>query len=361
MIARRYSACLGWIGSVVFAAVAFAQAPPGVGPPIPAPDPANFTFPALQQVSPRLDFGAHAPLTFISETMTFVNSGKVPITLERAQGECSCTDATILGDLKPIQPGEKVDVLVAVEFPRESALYTKKLLIYEKGNPVPFQAPFDFEVGYAITINGGPRYAIVTELGGRITLESRTKTPFKVLSISGMAPMYDSFDPAKDALRDTYAVFYTLEGLKGAELPRWLVIETDHPDAEMMTVAARIKGGNWFIDKTQWHAMDEFIALGRISASGPTRTTMLFTGKAVLPGKILTIKSSNTSLGVQVVAVRQPDRGGGMQVDMDIIPRPDLKGFASTIATIDYDGASARFDLFCRIDPNIPAPPVPNK
>lgn len=350
--------------SFVLAALASAvsaQVAPLTGP---TPQPAQAEqpkYPTLQLVSPRLDFGTHGALSFLSETMTFVNSGTKPITLERAQGECSCTDATILGNTTDIPPGEKIEVLVAVEFPREAGLYSKNVLIYEKGNPVPFPVPFDFEVGYPILINGGPRYAIVNEPGGQVTLKSRTDTPFSVRSISGMAPMYDSFDPAKDPPRTEYTVFYKFETVNALELPRWLIIETDHPDAEMMAIPARFRGYDSFIDKTKWHAMDEFITLGTISAKGPTRTSMLFTGKAVQPGKRILVKSGNPNLGVQVANVRRPDRGGGMQIDFDVYPSPHAKGFQSAIVTIDYDDASARFDIFCRLDPDLPAPPVPNR
>lgn len=360
MIGGRFQTAMCSTMLVMCVSGARGQAPAAEGPPVPPVAETSLSHPTLELVSPRLDFGAHKPLTFISDTMTFVNNGKKPLTLEKAQGECSCTDATILGDSKEIQPGEKVDVLVAVEFPRESGLYTKKVLLFEKGNPVPLPMPFDFEVGYPIVVNGGPRYAIVTDLGGKITLQSRNKTPFKVLSVSGMAPMYEGFDPAVDPLRDNYSVLYKLEEVDRNEPPRWLVIETDHPDAEMIPIPARFQGYNSLIDKSQWHAMDEFIALGSISSHGPTRTTMLFTGKAVLPGKSITVESSNKNLSIQVVAARKPDRGGGMQVDFDVVPRPNAKGFMSSIATINYDGVTTRFDVFCRIDPNIPAPPVPN-
>ncbi|MBL8746719.1 MAG: DUF1573 domain-containing protein [Phycisphaerae bacterium] len=358
---RRLAAGMGPVVIMMCLANATAQSPAPDGPPANAAESAPVKLPSLQLVSPRLDFGAHRPLTFISDTMTFVNSGTTPITIEKAQGECSCTDVTILGNQRVLQPGDKIEMLVAVEFPRESGLYTKNIHIFEKGNPVPLPMPFDFEVGYPIVVNGGPRYAIVTELGGKLTLKSRTGTPFRVLSISGMAPIYNDFDPATDPLRDNYTVYYKINEVNTDEVPRWLVVETDHPDAEMIPVPARFQGYKTFIDKSQWHAMDEFIALGTISSRGPTRTTMLFTGKAVQPGKAITVSSSNSDLGIQIVAVRRPDRGGGMQVDFDITPNPQAKGFTSTIATIEYDGVTTRFDVFCRLDPNLPAAPVPNR
>ncbi len=354
----RNGSIKAWVGLACLAGVtglASAQTPtaPNTGPAI-------LKAPTLELVSPRVDFGTRPPLAFVSETMTFINNGEQPITLERAQGECSCTDATILGNDRTFQPGERFDILVAVEFPREMGLYTKQLLIYEKDNERPLPIPFDFEVGYDIKINGGPRFAIVTDRGGKLTLESRTKSPFRVLSISGMAPIYEGFDPAKDSLRDNYTVYYNLGEVPTDQLPRWLVIETDHEAAEMMAIPARVPGWRPIIDKTQWHSMDEFIAMGTVSSNGPTRTTMLFTGKAVMPGQKIVAKSTNPDIGVRVVGVRRPDRGGGMQVDFDVTPRRDLTGFSTTIASVEYDGVRTAFDLFLRADPSMPAPPVPN-
>lgn len=356
---RAVCVCLALVGGLVRAAAG--QDAPESGPPVPEQAPAAMKLPTITQVSPKLNLGVHLPLAFASDTVTFVNSGNEPIVLERAQGECSCTDATILQNTKPFGPGEQIEVLVGVEYPREAGLYTKTFYVYEKGNPAPYPVQFDFEVGYAIKINGGPKYAIVVERGGRLTLESRTRQPFRVISISGMAPVFEGFDPATDPLRDNYSLMYSLNDVRKEDLPRWLVIETDHPDAEMMAIPARISGWRPILDKTAWHPMDEFITMGTISGQGPTRTSMLFSGKPVLPGKRIVVKSSNPELSVRVIGARRPDRGGGMVVDFDIAPMRDVKGFVSSVLTVEYDDAETGFDVFARVDPSMPAPPVPNR
>lgn len=327
---------------------AAAQQSPPAGP---QPEAQPVPYPALQQVSPRLNFGTHRPLHFVSDTITLVNSGAKPLSLAKAIGECSCTDATILDNKKTLAPGEQVDILVAVEFPREQGQYTKNLLVYEEGNPRPLPIPFDFEVGYAIKINGGPRYAIVMERAGEITLESADAKPFRVVALSGRAPIYNDFDPATDAPRADYKVIFDWSAVPTADLPRWMVIETDHPDAEMMCIPARVTGWRSIIDKRSWHPMDEFIALGSIPTESATPAAMLFTGKPLLPGSAITVKSSNPDLLVNVSGARKPDRGGGMELDLNVKPRVGFTGFAATIVTVEYDGASTAFDLFARVDP----------
>lgn len=321
----------------------------------PVPDLSTVPPPQLQQVSPRLNFGTHKPLSFLSDTITLVNADKKPLTLAKAIGECSCTDATILGNKKTIAVGEEVEILVAVEFPREMGLYTKQLFVYEEGNARPMPIPFDFEVGYPVVINGGPRNAIVIERTGEITLESRESKAFSVVSISGRAPIYNGFDPAAQLPQTRYTVLYDWSSVPSADLPRWLVIETDHPEAEMMCIAARIPGWQPVLDKKTWHPMDEFIAMGRIPPDVSSPATMLFTGKPVLPGQSITLRSSNPDLLVNVAAARRPDRGGGMVVDLNVKPRVGFTGFAATVVTVEYDGAKTGFDLFARVDRSVKA------
>lgn len=324
---------------------------PGGADPAAAKEPSPY--PTLRPVSPRIDFGSHRPLSFLSDTMTLVNDGPAPLTLVKAIGECSCTDATILGKDLVLEPGEQVDILVAVEFPREMGLYTKQVLIYAEGYNLAFPVPFDFEVGYPIRINDGPRQAIVVDRVGTVTLVSTEKRPFRVWSINGAAPSFNGFDPARDAPRDNYILTYNWQEVPASDLPRWMVIETDHPGAETMIIPARIPGYRPILDKTMWHPMDEHITLGTVAPGEPVHVSVLFTGKAVMPGKSILATSSNRDIAVTVTNARRPDRGGGISIDFEFIPSRTSRGFISSVISVEYDGTQTAFDLFARVDPNL--------
>lgn len=336
--------------AAMFGAAATFAAGQTTGPAAPttAPEAAK---PNLRQVSPELNLGAHKPLAFISDTITLLNEGDRPITLAKAVGECSCTDATILGDKGPVPPGGQVDVLVAVEFPRQMGEYRKNLLVYEEGNPNPYAFPIDFEVGYPVRINGGPGYSIVIKRVGNLKFKSDEGRPFTIRSIHGAAPIFLGFDAAKDSIRDEYEVIYDWSHVAIEDLPRWLVIETDHPEAEMMVIPARIPGWTPIHDQRGWHALDEFIAMGAIPPDVTSRVTMVFTGKPLIPGAKINLTSSNPNVLMNVAAARKPDRGGGMELDLNVRPATGFTGFASTIVTVEYDGARTAFDVFVRVDP----------
>lgn len=324
---------------------AFAQS---AGSPAPAAD-QEVVVPALEQVSPRLDLGLGRPMSLHTGTVTLMNVGDKPIRLGKVQGECSCTDATVLHNKRVLEPGEDVEILIAVEFPREMGNYTKGVLVFEEGNPAPFYVPIDMEVGYPVRVNGGARFAIVVSRIGTLRLESTENRNFSVLSVHGVPPEFEDYDPLTEPPRASYLVKHDWSNVPRESLPRWMVIETDHPGAEMMAIPARIQGWTPIIDKKSWRPVDEFILLGRIKSGSTTRAHMLFSGKAVQAGKRVDVESSNPDLLVRIANVRKPDRGGGMHVDFDITPRVGARGFVQSVITLKYDGATTAFDLFARI------------
>lgn len=354
--ARRASLALIALTSLVGAAHAQPAGPAAPSQPqshAPAP-----RVPTLQLVSPRVNFGVNKPLAFVNEQMTLMNSGDKPITIARAIGECSCTDATILGNDHVLDPGEQLDILFAVEFPRTMGLQTKHVLVYEEGNETPYMVPFDFEVGYPIRVNGGAQFAIIIDPVGEFVVDSVEGKPFKVISINGAEPGYNGYDPKTQWPQSKYTLTYNWTKLSQNEIPRWVVVETDLPDAEMVVFPARVPNHQPITDRRQWAAMDEFIATGPISAEQPSHVTMLFSGRAPKPGKQLSVTSTNPNVGVRIINARQPDRGGGMQVDFEITPNAGATGYQATVVNIVYDDVKTAFDLFCRFTPGAaPAKP----
>ncbi|MDX2115734.1 MAG: DUF1573 domain-containing protein [Planctomycetota bacterium] len=311
------------------------------------PQTENSQVPQLKQISPYLNLGYHPPMKLVSDTMTFENISDKPIEIERAVGECSCTDATVLSDTMVVQPGASVDILIAVEFPREVGIFEKSILIYEKGNPTPRHVPFSFEVGYPVRVNGGARHAIVYARTGVIKLDSVDKTPFNVLTVHGRQPMYEGYEPGQP-IRPAYSVVFDWTAVHAEKLPRWMIIETDHPGAEMLAVPAMVEGYRIIRDEKSWKTVDPLVVMGPIPSESPSVIEVLFSGKPVIPNQKVRVLSSNPNVDLRVVGVRKPYRGGGMVIQYEVSPRNGYEGFLETIVTTEYDGSIAMFDLFAR-------------
>jgi len=341
-------------GAVV--APAWAQTPPA-GPPAPTPADRGevpIQIP-LEQVSPLLDLGYGTPMAFLSGTVTLMNNSEAPLTITSVRGECSCTDATVLGtadNTKTLQPGEAVDILIAVEFPKEIGTYTKQVFVFTNLAEHAHQVPVVFEVGYPIRVNGGARRAIVVKRTGTTRLDSIDEVPFRVISVHGAEPEFEDFDPATDELKSSYRVQHDWSKLSASELPRWMVIETDHPNAEMVAIPAMVPGYQPVLDKTTWRPLDEHVLLGSMAAGKPKVIPLVFTGKAVIPGQKIAVRSSNPDLILRVVGARKPDRGGGLHMDIEVKTRPEARGFIAAVVTFEYDGAINSLDVFARaVDP----------
>lgn len=314
----------------------------------------------LEQIRPAtLDLGYGPPLAFRSEVVTLQNVTEGPVTLTGARGECACTNATILesvDDKKTLAPGETVDILVGVEFPKDMGMYTKNLFVYEdmQGEAASHVVPIYFEVGFPVRVNGGTRYAIVVERTGKLKLDSMEDKPFRVVSVHGADPAYVDFNPASDEPRTSYEVTYDWSGLSVEKTPRWLAIETDHPGAEIVPIPAFISGVPRIIDKLAWRPVDETLNLGVVPSNRTLKASILFTGKAVLPGQRITAECDSTDLTLRIVNARKPDNSGGMMVDVEIMPRGGFQGFVNAKLTFNYDGAKTGIDLFARFKDGAP-------
>lgn len=308
----------------------------------------------LEQVSPALSFGYQSPHAFVSETVRLLNTGKDPIGLKRVIGECSCTEATILNQAQSVAPGEWIDILVALDAPGTIGLYDKRILLYTDKDEAPFAIGFFVEVGYPVKVNGGARYSVITKRTGTSSLEAVDGRPFHVISINGAPPALEGTEPASLA-RTSYRIQHDWTEPPGGEMPRWLLIETDHPQATMIPVQALISGYKAINDKKGFEPVEGVLVLGTIEPEKTAHASMHFGGKAVIPGRQLTVTNTGLDLEARIVNVRKPDRLGGIVIEFEFVPRGGFRGFVSSVVTVEYESETASFDLFARVGP----PPAP--
>src|SRR5690606_13215071 len=124
-------------------------------------------------------------------------------------------------------------------------------------------------------------------------------------------PRYVDFNPETDRPRTEYVIEHDFRDLAPIDLPRWVVIETDHPGAWMAPVEASIAGTPRLSRRDAWRPVVDHIFLGSIPMDEPTQTVMVMTGKPLVPGQKFTCRSRSLDARVDIVGARKPAEGGG--------------------------------------------------
>ncbi len=317
--------------------------------------------PPLEQVSPYLDFGYHKPLSFEQGVITLVNNGDKPIKILKTRGECACTVATANKEI--VQPGEGVELLVGLELPLELGAVSKQVIVEVEGYKFPFITEVSGESGYAVRVNGGGVSNIVVDLVGQLTLEAIDGRPFRVLALNGQPPVLKDFDPEKDRPRTQYVLLHDFSNIAPINLPRWIIIETDHPDARMVDVIAMIPGTIRLTGTEPWQPVKDHLVLGAIPMDEPSITIMVMTGKPLTPGQKLTSRSRSFDARVDIVNAYKPTTGAGIQIELKITPRGSFQGFLNAVCDLDLDGNKTALEIFARVMPKdqIPIDPKPRE
>jgi hypothetical protein len=113
-----------------------------------------------------------------------------------------------------------------------------------EGYPRFFTVGLDAENAWAI--RAIPSHLSVKEkadqperLTGQFMMESTDKQPFRILDVMGEAPRFLAFDPGSDDPRNRYTLKYDFTGLACEEMPKFVIVRTDHPNAPLIDVRVR--------------------------------------------------------------------------------------------------------------------------
>lgn len=355
---HRFLSLVGALSAVCIAALCQAR-PDGQTAPAPAsaadqPEPLNAA-PPFEQVTPVLDFGYCKPLSFQQGIVTLVNMGDKTLKIHMTKGECACTVATANKD--HVEPGESVDLLIGLEVPPELGPVNKQVIVEVDGYKFPFLTSIYAESGLPVRVNGGGRASIVVDRVGKMTLDSIEGRPFTVIAINGRPPIFTDFDPAHDRPRAQYVVGYDFSDLAPVDLPRRVMVETDHPGARMIDVQAMIAGAPKLSLPHKWRPVRDHIVMGSIPMDKPSQTIMVMTGRPLVPGEKFTCRSRSLNARVDIVGAYPPKEGGGIQIDLKITPRGGFEGFLHAIVDITLENDQTSLEIFARVMPEEQIPP----
>lgn len=306
--------------------------------------------PTIWVIPEAPDFGYRTPSEHASLTMTIQNSGDESLTIERVRGDCQCTSVEIVGENRVLEPAATMDIIINLETPKETGPHTRMVEIFAAGNTLPAVIPLYVQVGYPVRVNGDPRAAMIADPIGVLQLDSVQGRKFKVVSVNGLPPIFNGFDPAKDEPRTQYEVVYDWSMIPASDYPRNLIIETDHPGAEFFEVPAMVPGHRRIRDIEKWSTKETLVNFGRVAGDRPFKGYVTLMGNPpVVPGAKLLIKSSNPEAKVRVLGIRRPDRGGGVVADFEVSPLPGLRGFFHSEVIFEMNGQITGVDIYARI------------
>ena len=196
--------------------------------------------PPIELDPPVLDFGVLSPTDVAESVVKLRNTGTTELEVLSVQPSCKCTTIDdITGQKIPV--GGFIELKAKMK-PTSGAGDKKaeiKVLIDGYSRIVSIQ--LKSEVSMPVRVR--PYYMnIVTgqAQNGRTVIESIDGRPFKICAIGGYAPRFVGFDPTKEEPANHYVVEWDVaRDFPSGKFPRYLIVETDHPDCPIVDVFVR--------------------------------------------------------------------------------------------------------------------------
>jgi hypothetical protein len=231
-----------------------------------------------------VDFGVTRPGTKLRAEFRLVNPTNAPIKILAAQPTCQCTTVKVSNQVIP--PRGAIGIPATLQVPNTTGL--KQAAINTALEPGVSGPRLTLKAVAAYAVRTDPLYVDALEperLTGQVTVESTDGRPFRVRSVNGRPPLLQT--PDEPSVR--HIVGYDLTGETPDTMPKWLLFETDHPEAPMLEMRVRHQWSmlpHQFPDHQVAIQFDGYIAnLGAIPAGSPAPFSLQlkhFAGQRVL-------------------------------------------------------------------------------
>ncbi len=305
-----------------------------------------------------LDLGDMMPNTKGVGTMKLTNVGEAPLRIIGLRSTCACTIPGIQSDL--IAPGASITVEIELDAGSATGLTERYVLAMFEGYTQPLQMVVNADVNY------GVRTAVAYDPPGQtrlatITLEGvKPSEPFRVLSAGGKAPEYlDGFDPASDEPRAKYVIRQDLSEYEAESLPKWFIIETDHPTAAVIDVF--VPNNEVFPERRRraFNLSEQRLVFGAMKPGELVERSFRIVGGSLPPAEefIESFEWTNTDqCDVEIVRLEKPEgvpqgRDGGFDITIGVRAKPGATGVVFGTVTIHAMGDTGSFDIIGRAVP----------
>ena len=193
--------------------------------------------------SPSLDLGLQPVKQQAFGTLDLTNRGDTPLELMAVSPTCGCLSTNFAGRTE-LAPGESMSVTVYHEI-RDMPSSTNEALRFVFLGYEILKVPVTVE--FTRPIKSDPTFinADVQDIG-TFTLRSLDDQPFRVLSLLGgdlkAAEGFDFTQPSNVHRIAWNLTAYDKElcrAFSGDPFPKWILVETDHPDAPLVDIRVR--------------------------------------------------------------------------------------------------------------------------
>jgi hypothetical protein len=276
--------------------------------------------PPLVLDPPVCDFGFVSPSASPTKKIKLKNTSDKPLTILAIQPSCKCTTVNdLVGEEIPAGGFLELEASMkatSAPGPKKAEI---KILIDGFSRVVNLQMMQEITLavraapGYINAVKGQPQ-------SGRFVLESIDKKPFSVCAVHGRAPAFVGFDPAKDPPQNQYVLEYDVNSFPVGRKPRYLVIETDHPEAPLVDIFFRIEES---FPKPVLKMQEYRLALGKVEQGTPGEF-LLDIGE--LPADEPVVSVATTYPGARVEMLETTKEGIFTKIKCRFTPPPEFTG-----------------------------------
>ena len=297
---------------------------------------------------PILDFGYLKPNEKGVATIQIRNVGEEPIKILQASPSCRCT---ALGNVrgKVIAPGSSIPM--AVQLDGRSTFGTRTASIKFVFQGYSQALDFDLKADVAFAVRPWPSIlnTVKGDLVGQMVVESVDGRSFNVLAADRKPPRFVGFDPLFDAPRSRYVLEWDVTEYTADTMPRWWVIETDHPEAPLVDAQVRHKE---LLAQTRkysrgrgWRVEDRRVILGLSPVGEPIE----FGATIVKLGadQIHAVRSLSRDFNAELVNFERKGRNADCTVR--ITPRADFRGLLLGRIEFLSSSASQRINIVAKL------------
>ena len=182
-----------------------------------------------------VDFGIVPPGSKLRTEIKLVNPTDTPVVIRAAVPTCQCTTVEVAGETIP--PRGAVGIPMTLQVP--STTGDKKAAVNTVLDPGGKGPRLTLQAVSAYPVRSIPLYIDATKppagLTGSFNVESTDGLAFQVLSVNGAPPVVAN--PGVPAT--SHRVAYDLTDMTAQTMPKWMLIETDHPEAPMIEMRVR--------------------------------------------------------------------------------------------------------------------------
>ena len=315
MHASRLAVAVSLASLALLAGAAVGQVPSGRPAAPQSPTAIQVAAPPVGVTPQNVNFGKIKPESLNPATFKVTNTGSAPLKIVKATPSCKCTAITpVEGAI--IAPGATLDISASLKAPSTPGERDAKVFLMFEGYKAPVILTLVGEVVMEVVCEPAFVDALKGNTGGTIKVSSQDGKPFRVLSAGNAAPVFQGFDPAKDAPRAEYQLVWDVKGM--ATLPIWWVVETDRPGAPLLPLRVRNEntGSKWDMARfdRQWHVKDGIVFVGGLAAGKPAEHTIEIEyynppvkdptkARAKKPnwGVVKSVRSADPALAIEVV------------------------------------------------------------